>query len=90
MQYLSLLVASLAASAVAVPGLKRQSGDNSPCQPGDELACCASENDMTPIMGAACKLNVLGKNCGDGIYQCCNVNQDGYINVNLACVALQL
>ncbi|CAK1366138.1 unnamed protein product [Cercospora beticola] len=89
---ISFIIAALFSTVLARPGFKRQSGDNSPCQPGDELACCASENDNmdTPIMGTACALNIAGKNCGDGVYQCCNVHQNGTINVNVACLALQL
>lgn len=52
---------TILASTIPSQLLTRRQGSNetqSPCNPGDELACCAAENDDRPIVGAACELNI--------------------------------
>lgn len=50
-----LIIVPLITAVMALPSLKRQ---GSACQPGDELACCAAENDGSPVMGSVCQLTV--------------------------------
>ena len=93
----------MAAPQINGDAAARTSGVES-CSKGTKTSCCdtsaASDGLLSNVLGGSCALSnfnipviaggVSGSQCNNGNTFCCPVNQDGNLNIALACIPLTL
>ncbi|KAF4548263.1 Hydrophobin-like protein 2 [Elsinoe fawcettii] len=99
MQFTNILALALATVALASPVEKRTDKDTptnevaNQCNANQKLTCC---NGRGGLLGLNCiSLGLLtipiGQTCSaDNVVACCDVNQFGLINLNLACLPITI
>ncbi|KAF4547248.1 Hydrophobin-like protein 4 [Elsinoe fawcettii] len=95
------LLLALAASTIASPvDLEKRTDKNTPtnevankCSANQKISCCNSKGGLLGLNCVSLPILAIpiGQQCsGDNVVACCNTNQVGLINLNLACLPINI
>ncbi|CZT16035.1 uncharacterized protein RCC_01875 [Ramularia collo-cygni] len=106
MQFTIVAIAAFVASVSAFPqDASLHSSVVKSCAKGTKVSCCdtkgPNEGLLSNVLGGSCALSnlnipiaavggVSGSQCNQGNTYCCPVNQEGNLNIALACIPVQL
>ncbi|KAF2169497.1 hypothetical protein M409DRAFT_20711 [Zasmidium cellare ATCC 36951] len=97
MQFTIAAVLAVATTAFALPS---SDGGSGTCAKGSDISCCVTDSSGSGtagnVLGGSCLLSqvsllsLLDNVCPAGNTFCCPTNQDGTLNVNAACIPVNV